>query len=163
MHSGEMNSSAKDRPVEMVIFTLNDKEYGVPVSATKEVIPMTTIVPIPNTPECIAGVLNLRGNILCVIDLKKQFHFPGKDTDTCRILVVRMHGTVVGLLVDTVKEILKVMKSQIDPIPPILNIQSADPCLIGIAKAKDRIITVLNLENILSQEQWATLHHHDAL
>jgi purine-binding chemotaxis protein CheW len=163
MHSEDINSSTKDRPVEMVIFTLNGKEYGIPVSATKEVIPMTPIVPIPNTPEFIAGVLNLRGNILCIIDLKKQFHFPTQDRDTSHILVVRIHGIVAGLIVDTVKEVLKVMKSQIDPIPPMFNVQSADPCLIGIAKVQNRIITVLHLENIFSQEQWTTFHHNHAL
>ncbi len=160
MGGGEvkMDVSSKDRVVEMVIFELNGKEYAIPVIATKEVIKMTAIVAIPNTLDFVAGVLNLRGHILCVIDLRKQFHFPSKHTDECRIMVVRMRGMVVGLIVDSVREVMKVMKSQIDPIPPILKLQISDHCLVGIAKVKERIITLLNLENILSPDQWGALH-----
>ena len=114
---------------------------------------MTEIVDIPNTPAFIAGVINLRGNIICVIDLRKQFKFKDKNTDDTRIIIVRIQKMVVGLIVDKVHEVIKVPKSSIDPVPPILNIQIPNNCLVGIAKVDDRIITLLNLENILSNEQ----------
>lgn len=148
-----MEKNSHDRLVQMVVFEINGKEYGIPVHASKEVIRLTEIVEIPNTPGFIAGVINLRGNIICVIDLRKQFRFNARNNDDTRIIIVRIQKMVVGLIVDKVHEVIKVAKSHIDPVPPILNIQIPNNCLVGIAKVEERIITLLNLENILSNEQ----------
>ena len=148
-----MEKNFHDRLVQMVVFEISGKEYGIPVHASKEVIRLTEIVEIPNTPPFIAGVINLRGNIICVIDLRKQFRFNARNTDDTRIIIVRIQKMVVGLIVDKVHEVIKVSKSHIDPVPPILSFQIPHNCLVGIAKVDDRIITLLNLENILSSEQ----------
>ena len=148
-----MEKVVQDRMVAMVVFELNRKEYGIPVHSTKEVIRLAEIVAIPNAPDFIAGVINLRGNIICVVDLRKQFRFPVQDTDETRIIIVKLSKMMLGLMVDKVHEVMKVMKNQIDPVPEILNIQVPNNCLVGMAKMNDRIITLLNLENVLSGEQ----------
>jgi purine-binding chemotaxis protein CheW len=148
-----MEKSFQDRMVQMVVFELNKKEYGIPVHATKEVIRLTDIVAIPNAPDFISGVINLRGNILCVIDLRKQFNFPVQNSDETRIIIAKLSRMMVGLIVDRVHEVMKIMKTQIDPVPEILNIQMHQNCLVGMAKMNERIITLLNLEKILSEEQ----------
>lgn len=142
----------------MVVFELNRKEYGIPVTSTKEVIKLTEVVSIPNAPSFIAGVINLRGNIICVIDLRKQFDFSVANTEETRIMVVRMQKMIIGLIVDRVREVLKINRSLIDPIPPILHAQIPHHCLVGIAKLDERIITLLNLEKILSMDQLKSLN-----
>lgn len=147
----------KDRLVEMLVFELNKKEYGISVVSSREVIKMLDIVSIPNAPEFIAGVINLRGNIICVMDLRKKFGFPVSLTDDQRIIVVRIANMIMGMIVDKVHEVTKVPKSQIDPVPKIVNIQIPHHSLVGIAKVESRIITLLNIENILSTEEIESL------
>jgi purine-binding chemotaxis protein CheW len=150
-------NSTPDPLVSMVIFELNHKEYAIPVNMTREVLREMEFVPIPNTPSFIRGVINLRGSIICVLDLRKQFQFPIEKSTNFRIIAVEIRSMVLGLIVDSVKEILKIPRSQIDSVPTLLNERIPGNCLVGIARNGQRIITLLNLENILSGEQFERL------
>jgi len=153
-------SNFQDQPIQMVVFEINEKEYGISVYATKEVIQLPNIVEIPNAPPFIAGVINLRGKIIAVLDLRKHFHFDSENTESTKIIIVKMRNMIIGLIVDKVHEVIRIMKSQIDPVPALLNSQIPQNCLVGIAKVEERIISLLNLDSILSPEQVALLSQH---
>ncbi|EKD27897.1 MAG: hypothetical protein ACD_79C00504G0003 [uncultured bacterium] len=150
-------SSHIDPIVQVVVFEINSKEYAIPVFSTKEIIRIPAIIDIPNSPGFLAGVINLRGNIICIIDMRKQFNAPANDTESTRIIIVQINKMNIGLIVDSVHEVIKIKKSQIDPVPPMITFQIPNNCLVGIAKVEARIIALLNLQNILSQEQLALL------
>lgn len=145
--------TSQDSLVQMVVFTLHEKEYGIPVYDAKEVIKVPKIVEMPNAPQFISGVINLRGSIICIVDLRKQFNFPVKESEELRIIIVRIKKMLIGLIVDKVNEVLKISKSKIESVPRYLDIQIPNNCIVGIAKQDERIITLLNLNNILSIEQ----------
>jgi purine-binding chemotaxis protein CheW len=146
--------------IQMVVFEISGKEYGISVYSTKEVIQIPDIVEIPNAPEFIAGVINLRGKIIAVVDLRKHFHFPGETTENSKIIIAKMNEMMIGLIVDRVYEVITISKSQIDLVPQILNARIPQNCLVGIAKVDQRIISLLNLDNVLSREQVAQLSTH---
>lgn len=152
-----------DALVQMVVFEIQKKEYGIPVYVSREIIRMTSIVPVPNAPGFIAGVINLRGSIICVIDMRKHFGAENiEETEETRIIVVNMNNLPVGLIVDSVHEVVKVKRSSIDPVPEILRMQVKNNSVVGIAKFKERIISLLDLEKCLSLDELEMLSLHSS-
>ncbi len=134
---------------QVVVMTLANEHYGVDISAVAEIIKLQPVTFVPRAPAFVEGVTNLRGKVLPVIDLRKRFGLavaaPGKET---RIVVVEMAGTQVGMIVDTVSEVLRVPASGVEPPSPIVS--TVDSAFIsGIAKAGSRLIILLDLEQIL--------------
>ena len=153
---------------QLVVFELAGEHYGVDISAVESIIKIQPITVVPQAPEFVEGITNLRGTILPVIDLHKRFGLQNiaknedltDHRDESRIVVVSMNGTKVGMIVDGVSEVLRVSTESIEPPPPMVaSINSA--FITGIAKVSEKLIILLDLARILSlseKEQMASLN-----
>ncbi|MGQ9497840.1 MAG: chemotaxis protein CheW [Desulfotomaculales bacterium] len=143
----------KEREEQIVVFQLAEQNYGVDIAGVYEIIRMENITRVPRAPSFVEGVINLRGRIIPVIDLRKRFGMPAAErTRASRIVIVEMGGTTVGMVVDAVLEVLRIPASSIEPPPPVIHgIEAA--YLRGIALWDDRLIILLNLERILYDKE----------
>jgi len=138
---------------QLVVFKLGREEYGVSILQVQEIKRMIEIARVPNSPSYIKGVVNLRGNILPVIDLKKRLGLSlGEDTDDTRVIIVKIEETVVGIIVDAVSEVTSIDSKSIEPPQTIVNGVNAQ-YLTGVGKHDDRLIILLNLEAIVGFDQ----------
>ncbi|MCB0262532.1 MAG: chemotaxis protein CheW [Calditrichia bacterium] len=135
---------------QLVSFVVENEEYGIDILNVQEIIRMMEISRVPNAPDFIEGVINLRGKIVPVVDLRKRFgRIPRKRDKETRIIVVELGEKVVGFLVDQVQEVLRVPKSIIEP-PPELAIDIDARYITGVAKLDDRLLILLDLVRVLS-------------
>lgn len=150
----EENPRFSEENLRLVIFELSGEEFGVDIMQVSEVIPVPRITRIPQAPECIKGLINLRGKILVVIDLNKRLGFPSKETDTLsRIIIVEVKDTVMGMLVNSVKEVMRLSLSSIQPPPEMIKSKINAEYLTGVGKAGNRLLILLNLAKVLGEEE----------
>lgn len=143
---------AAEATEHLATFFLSREEYGVDVRLVQEIIRISDITPVPRAPESIKGVINLRGRIIPVVDLKKKLGLGDADTGRRgRIVVVKLRERLVGLLVDAASQVLKVPVSSIDPAPDAVVEIDAD-FIRGVAKLPDRLIILMDLQKILAVE-----------
>jgi len=151
---GEVSSERRMVSEEQfVIFHLQEEEYAVTIQSVKEIIRLPEIVRVPRAPSYVEGVINIRGNILPVINLRLKLNLPDRESDDrSRIVVVDMNGVSTGLIVDAVREVRKISADQIAPVPVILKAHLDTSYLQGVVKSADlrRSILLLNLQNILT-------------
>lgn len=138
---------------QLVVFDLADEAYGVDIGSVREIISMQEITQVPRTPEFVQGVIDLRGRVIPVIDMRKRFGFPvpehTKHTKDTRIVVID-----IGATVDAVSEVLRVSSDSIEPPSAAISTEDSD-CLLGIAKLPSRLIIILDLKRLLSAEELA--------
>jgi purine-binding chemotaxis protein CheW len=117
----------------------------------REILRPQVIHPLPQTPDFIEGVINLRGHIIAVIDLLKKFNMEAaEDRRDMRIIVCKIKKFIVGLIVNRVSEIITLSKKDIQPTPEVISMQIETGFILGIARLGDRTIVILNLEDILT-------------
>lgn len=134
---------------QLVSFMLDEVEYGVDILCVHEILRFPDITRLPNTPEFIKGVINLRGNVIPVVDVRIRFGFPlGEITELTRIIVIETNGKQVGLLVDNVHQVVRIPLTSIDPPSELITGVSED-FISGIGRLKDRLIVILNMSNII--------------
>ncbi|SFM25712.1 chemotaxis protein CheW [Methanolobus profundi] len=137
---------------QLVIFSLGVEEFGINIMQVQEIIRMPEITRIPRSPEYVKGVINLRGKIIVVMDLDKRFGMSTQEiTDESRIVVVDIDGTIVGLVVDSVSEVIRLNSSSIEQTPEIISQKINAEYLNGVGKLEDRLLILLNLKNIVSE------------
>ncbi len=142
--------------IQLVSFMLEEIEYGVDILSVHEILRIPEITRLPNTPDYIIGVINLRGNVIPVINMRTRFGFENADfTELSRIIVIETGGKQVGLLVDNVYQVVRIPEVNIDPPSDLIEGVSED-YLLGIGRLSDRLIIILNLENILFSEEEET-------
>lgn len=142
-----------DGEIQLVIFKLGEEEYGVDILNVQEIIKMVEFTKLPNLPNFVEGVINLRGKIIPVIDLKKRFSLPQKDyNDDNRIVVIDVNNTTVGMVVDAVSEVLRISNNTIEPTPAIISSIDTE-YLKGVGKLEDRLLILLDIEKIFSNSQ----------
>lgn len=140
---------AESEIVQIVSFLLDDVEYGINILQVHEIIRMPEITRLPNTPVYIRGVINLRGSVIPVVDVRVRFGLPvGTVTDLTRVIVVETGEKLVGLLVDNVYQVVRMPGRNIDP-PSDLIEGISDEFINGIGRVSGRLIVILNLDNIL--------------
>ena len=140
--------------LRLVTFELSGEEFGVDIMQVSEVIPVPRITRIPQAPECVKGLINLRGKILVVIDLNKRLEFNSKETDNLsRIIIVEVKDTVIGMLVNSVKEVINLPLSSIQPPPEMIKSKINAEYLIGVGKVGNRLLILLNLVRVLGEEE----------
>ena len=142
---------------QLVVFDLAGQQYGVDISTVREIIRMTEITHVPDAPPSIEGVINLRGGVIPVVDLRKRFGLlVTRPTDQSRVLVVELGGDSVGVIVDAVAEVLRIPASSIEDTTSLVT--TADSYYIdGIAKVDEDLLILLNLTKALSSEALAKL------
>lgn len=135
---------------QLVVFDLASEFYGVDISAVREIIRMQSVTRVPGAPAFVEGVINLRGRVVPVVDLRKRLDLSlAEQTQESRIVVVDIGGRDVGVIVDAVTEVLRVPLSVIDP-PSSMITNSDSDYLKGIAKLESKLIILLDLDKVLS-------------
>lgn len=138
-----------DNEIQLVVFKLGREEYGVSILQVQEIKRMMDITRVPHSPDFIKGVINLRGSVLPVIDLKKRLDLPPADyTDDTRIIIVKVDELVVGLIVDAVSEVSTISSGNIEPPAMVASGVSAQ-YLQGVGKQDDKLLILLNLPAIV--------------
>lgn len=135
--------------LQLVIFRLRDEEFGVEINQVREIVPLIDITPIPVSDEFIIGVINLRGEVIPVIDLARQFGLPVLSSlpKTARIVVIEARDNTVGMIVDEVPHVLKLSASNIELAPEIIQ-KSIRAYIKGVGKLEDRLIILLDLSKV---------------
>lgn len=134
--------------LQVVCFELAEEEYAFDILNIKEVIHLNAITNIPQMPDFVLGVINIRGTIIPVFDLKKKFSLPSKEfTEDTRIVVTILETGMVGFVVDKVLENIMLEKAVIDPVPAV-KMPIDKECVLGIGKLSGRMLTILNIKNV---------------
>jgi len=144
---------------QYVTFSLCDELFGVEVSRTREILSLTPVTKVPQTPEYLLGVINLRGQVVPVVDMRLKLGLPaGKDTeDTCIIVVdVLVDGETitVGALADAVREVMDIRSDQIEP-PPRLGTRLNTEFINGMGKVDEQFLILLNIDKVFNSDELA--------
>ncbi len=143
--------------LQQVSFKIGNEEFGVDILSVREINRLTQITKLPNAPDFFEGVINLRGKIIPVIDLRVKLGMIKKDFgDTTRIIVVEIKGRTIGFIVDEVKEVLRIPIEIAEPAPDFL-IRKNGEYITAIARLEDRLLILLDLEKILSNTEFEML------
>lgn len=138
---------------KLLTFSLGSEEYGLSILGVKELIGMMDFTPVPKTPDFIKGVINLRGKIIPVMDLRLKFGMEPQNYDekTCIVIIsVMINGLnkLLGVVVDEVSEVISISAEQIEPPPEYGSLNDADEPILGIGKIKDEVIIILDINKI---------------
>ena len=137
-----------------VVFSLNKEEFGLDINTVHEIVQPRKIVKLPQSSELIEGIINLRGAIIPIVDLKKRFYgISTEKLETTRIIIVEVGEWEVGIIVDVVSEVQNFSEKQIAILPPFVQRVSAGSGLKGVGKSNDRLVILLDLALIFSCEE----------
>lgn len=154
-----MNKNEITQEIKVIVFQLKNEEYGVPVEQVKTIERLQPITRVPHTPDFVKGVINLRGVVTPIIDLRGRFGFEeSAPTDNSRIIVVQVGDIEVGLLVDSANDVIDISKESIDSPPEVVGGIRA-VYLHGIAKLEKRLLILLNLEKVLKKDEIQQLEY----
>jgi purine-binding chemotaxis protein CheW len=144
-----MEGPAVDKEIhQLVTFRLGDEEYGIDILKVHEIDRMMDITEVPNAPSCVEGVINLRGKVVPVINLRRKFGLPPRERDGSTKIVVVDVGTSAGMIVDSVSEVLRIPSDIVEP-PPRMATGVGSECIRGVGKLKDRLLILLDIEKVL--------------
>ncbi|WP_457570986.1 chemotaxis protein CheW [Desulfovulcanus sp.] len=150
----------KDKEAELlqlVTFRIGEEEFGVDILRVQEIIRTMEITRVPQSPDFVEGVINLRGKVIPIIDLRKRFGMEVKEHDKhTRIIVVEINNMIVGFVVDAVSEVLRIPADTVEPPPPVVAGVDAE-YISGVGKLDDRLLILLDLERVLSREEQEVL------
>ena len=154
MTASVAEDTVNDPVIQLVTFQLANETYGINVMQVQEVLRVTEIAPVPGAPPYVIGIINLRGNVVTVIDTRGRFGLPeGEITDTTRIVIIESENQVVGMLVDSVAEVVELRGSEIDSAPNVGNEESSR-YIQGVATKENRLLIVVDLNKLLSEDEW---------
>lgn len=142
----------EDELLQLVTFSIGEEEFGVNILKVQEINRTMEITKVPRSPEFVEGVINLRGKVIPIIDLRRRFGLAAKpgDKDT-RIIVIEINSVIVGFVVDAVSEVLRIPASTVEPPPPVVAGVESD-YISGVGQLKDRLLIMLDLDKLLSTE-----------
>lgn len=156
--SSDVGARASDVLLHLVTFDLMGEEFGVPILDVREIILMSDITPVPNAPAFVEGVINLRGQIIPIVDLRKRFNLTQQaDAAKNRIVVVEVGQNVLGLIVDGDSEVLRIPADFVKPAPALIAGGIGAEYIKGIAYYKERMIILIDLYKVFSNEEIADL------
>ncbi|MGI6307370.1 MAG: chemotaxis protein CheW [Dethiobacteria bacterium] len=142
---------------QIVAFKLEEEEFAVNIHQVREVLKMVPVTPLPQSAHFIEGVINLRGEVIPVVDLRKRFELPEQErSGQTRIIIVEIEEHKVGLIVDFVTEVLRLPSTAIQP-PPARVAGTRNDLILGIGKIEDRLLIILNLAKILTMNERISL------
>ena len=140
-----------------VTFSLADETYAIDVLQVQEVLKMTEIAPVPGVPDYILGIINLRGDVVTVIDARRRMSLPYRTPDDAsRIVIIDVGHQNVGILVDAVAEVVQISPSAVDPAPAVGNDQTSR-FILGVTSTEEGLTILIDLNKLLSDEDWAAI------
>lgn len=148
---------AEDPILQWVTFRLDNETYGINVMQVQEVLRHTDIAPVPGAPSYVLGIINLRGNVVTVIDTRQRFGLsPAPITDNTRIVIIEADKQVIGILVDSVAEVVYLRQSEIETAPNVGTDESAK-FIQGVCNKNNELLILIDLEKMMSEDEWAEL------
>ncbi|MFP4528281.1 MAG: chemotaxis protein CheW [Candidatus Kapaibacterium sp.] len=157
----ESSAVHADDLLQLVSFNIGEEEFGVDILRVQEINRMVDVTRVPNAPDYVVGVINLRGKVIPIIDLRRRLGMPPKEYDKdTRIVVIEIDGKVIGFIVDSVNEVIRI-KSEITEPPPPMVAGIDSEYITAIGKLEDRLLILLDLNRILSAKQQEELKELD--
>lgn len=148
---------SEDPVLQWVTFRLADETYGINVMQVREVLRYNEIAPVPGAPHFVLGIINLRGNVVTVIDTRERFGLPSTEvTDNTRIVIIEAEDQVVGIMVDAVAEVVYLRASEIESAPHVGNDDNAR-FIQGVSHKGDELLILVDLDKMLTDEEWAEI------
>ena len=148
---------AEDEVLQWVTFQLENETYGINVMQVQEVLRYTEIAPVPGAPEYVLGIINLRGNVVTVIDTRSRFGLPSGDvSENSRIVIIEAEKQVIGIMVDSVAEVVYLRQSEIETAPNVGNEESAK-FIQGVCNKNGELLILVELDKMMSEEEWSEL------
>ncbi len=142
---------------QLISFTVGTEEYGLELLCVKEVIRMRHITWLPKAPACMKGIINLRGDVIPIVDLREKFGLVAQEqTAMTRIIVVEVEGRPVGMVVDSASQVVRVATDQFEPPPPMMGM-AAQGFITGVGKLDGKLIITLDVDRILSTEEMSQI------
>jgi len=140
--------------IQVVGFYIGTDEYALNIAKVREIQAMTDIRKMPKAPSFVEGVINLRGHIVPIIDLRKRFDLPPvSELHQSKILIVEFNRNLVGMIVDNVSEVIRLFSDQIEKAPEVFSYNVGSQYIQGVAKLDERLIVLLDIERLLSFEE----------
>jgi purine-binding chemotaxis protein CheW len=153
--SRQKNQGQDDQVLQYVTFRLDDETYGIGVMQIQEVLRYTEIAAVPGAPDYVLGIINLRGNVVTVIDTRRRFGLVDQEvTDATRIVVMESSNQVMGILVDSVAEVVYLKSSEIEAAPNVGNEESAK-FIQGVCNKNGELIILVEFDKMLTDHEWA--------
>lgn len=154
-----MAIAAITKPTKFVTYKLDQENYALDIDQVREVVDYTSITKVPQMPDFVRGVINLRGSVVPVVDLRAKFGLPPAErTVDTRILIVEVtvdqESTVLGALADAVKEVIELEPDQIDP-PPKIGARLKTDFILGVGKRDNEFIIILDVDRVFSSDELA--------
>ena len=151
------DTPAGSGPLQCVTFTLESETYGINVMQVQEVLREVEVAPVPGAPHYVIGIINLRGNVVSVIDARIRFGLSTKDSDDMsRIIVIEVQHQIIGILVDSVAEVVDVDPSEIDTAPNVGN-EETSKYIDGVVSRGEKLLILVDLNKLLSQSEWGDI------
>lgn len=149
--------SGDDPVLQWVTFRLGNETYGINVMQVREVLRYTEIAPVPGAPSYVIGIINLRGNVVTVIDTRERFGLPNSEiTDSTRIVILESEDQVVGIMVDAVAEVVYLRESEIEIAPNVGNDESSR-YIQGVCHKNDELLILIEIAKLLTDREWAEI------
>ena len=154
LKAGEAHVGEHGELIQLVSFSLDNEEYGVDVLKVREIIRMPSITRVPNTPHYVEGVINLRGKVIPIINMRRRFGLIEIEYDKqTRIMVMDVEGELMGFIVDAVSEVIRISSSEIQPSPAVVTSGIDQECIAGVINQAERLLVLLDLQKMFSQDE----------
>ena len=152
--------SSDDPMLQWVTFRLDNETYGINVMQVQEVLRYSEIAPVPGAPSYVLGIINLRGNVVTVIDTRQRFGLDSAEvTDNTRIVIIEADKQVVGILVDSVAEVVYLRQSEVETAPNVGNDESAK-FIQGVCNKNGELLILVELDKMMTEEEWSELENY---
>src|SRR6516165_4960371 len=152
----EASRRADNAIIQLVGFRLDNEDYAIAITKIQEIILMKPITRIPQVPDFIEGLINLRGSVIPVVNLRKRFGLlPREVDDETRTIVVNVHDKTVGCIVDAVTQVMRINRDQIQP-PPLSVLAVAHQYIAGLARLEDRLLIILDIDQLFDEQSAVT-------
>lgn len=159
MSQTAQNMSSNDPIVQWVTFRLADEAYGINVMQVQEVLRYTEIAPVPGAPSYVLGIINLRGNVVTVMDTRQRFGLATvSTTEHSRIVIIEVDKHVIGMLVDSVAEVVYIRESEIEQAPNVGN-EENNRFIQGVCYKNNILLILVELNKILTEDEWNEMNN----
>ncbi len=150
---------AENPIIQLVGFRLDNEDYAIAITKIQEIILMKPITRIPQVPDFIEGLINLRGSVIPIVNLRKRFGLlPREVDDETRTIVVNIHDKTVGCIVDAVTQVMRINRDQIQP-PPLSVLAVSHQYIAGLARLDDRLLIILDIERLFDEQSSVVSGH----
>lgn len=148
-------TAQRDELIQLVSFMLADEEYGVEVLKVREIIRMPTITKMPNTPQHVEGIINLRGKVIPIISMRRRFGLMENENNThTRIIIMDVAGTLTGFIVDAVSEVIRIHSSEIQPPPSmVMSGGIGQEFITGVFNHAERLLIIMDVDRMFSEDE----------